>query len=161
VPKSTTSPGDEAAIPSRSSGAAKRQESPGLDEAKHVRAQQTAHRAELLRSGRVFAAQMVEPLAGGAFDTDSYHAYIDGILQDLGKPSDPLIRILVEQLAFAHLRLAGLHGSASSAKSTDAVKVYNAACARLMAEVRRSVLTIDSMRGKSPAIPKLKIAKTG
>jgi len=159
--KPTNNQSDKQAMPSGASSSSKPPETPGPDEAKHARAQQTAHRAELLRGGRVFAAQMVEALAGGAFDTDSFHAYIDGMLQDLGKPSDPLVRILVEQLAFAHLRLAGLHGSASSAKATDAVKVYNAACSRLMAEVRRSVLTIDSMRGKSPAIPKLKIAKTG
>jgi hypothetical protein len=45
-----------------------------------------------------------------------------------------------------HHRLAKLHLQACSATSPEAVKIYNAACARLSGELRRMVLALRTYR---------------
>jgi hypothetical protein len=64
-------------------------------------------------------------------------------------------------MAFVHLRLLALNGEAARAKTPEAVKIYNGACARLMGEFRRTALTLSELRGKAPAAPRIKLAKTG
>ena len=133
---------------------------PGLDAERHARAQRTAQRADLIRSGRLFAAYAKTVVGDGHLDVDDLQAYVDGLVSDLGRPDDPLQRILAEQLTLVHFRLARLQGDAVSAKSTDAMKAYNAGAARLLAELRRLVLSLEALRGKAPAAPKLRLAET-
>lgn len=134
---------------------------PGLDAARHAKMQRAAAKAEVIRNGLV-AAHMAAALgAGGQFATDDFRVYLARLKADLGHPADPVLDILVEQLAFAHLRLARLHGQAAEATGTETIKVTNAACSRLMGEVRRTALTIRDLRSTAPAAPRLKLARTG
>jgi hypothetical protein len=135
---------------------------PGLDTNKHADAQRRAARAEIIRDKFVCSA-LLSAFNSTEFDVTDYRTYLDGLLADAGVGTDPVRRILVEQLGFAHLRLAVLQSQAAVAKSLDEHKVMNAAVARLLGEVRRTALTIDELKGKrtAPAAPKVKLARTG
>lgn len=133
----------------------------GLDAQKHAKAQRAAAKGESIRDGFV-AAHMATALAmGGQYDPADFQAYLESMKADLGDTADPIQAILIEQLAFAHLRLARLHVDATSAKSMEAHKILNAACSRLMGEIRRTALTLDVLRGKAPSTSRLKLAQTG
>jgi len=59
---------------------------------------------------------------------------------------DPVEKMLVQQFTLAHHRLVQLHGQASDAQGLEAVKVFNAAAARLQGELRRLALAIRQYR---------------
>lgn len=72
--------------------------------------------------------------------------YLEKLLKDAGNPQDPVERILLEQLALAHFRLAGLHARAASATHVEQIRVFSAAAARLLGEIRRLALSIKTYR---------------
>lgn len=136
---------------------------PGLDREKHAKAQRAAAKGEVIRKGFT-AAHMATALPMGEHLTPAdYEAYLDGLKADLKASPDALQDVLIEQIAFAHLRLASLHAGAELAQSIEGRKILNAACSRLMGEVRRTALALEAVRGKgsTPAKPHLKIAQTG
>jgi len=133
---------------------------PGLNADKHARAQQAAARGEAIRD-RLVSVYLADAVGGGQFSPADFEAYLAGLIHDAGVPADPVQRMLVEQLAFVHLRLVALHLEASRVKTPEGVKVYNGACARLMGEFRRTALALSEMRGKAPAAPRLKLAQAG
>ena len=119
---------------------------PGLDQAKHARAQRAAKGAELLREA-VFPALMASGLGFEKFvETSAFKTFLDRFMSDLGNPKDPLERMMGEQLAFTHFRIAQIQVDAAKAESLEAMKLYNTACARLLGEFRRSVLTLRALR---------------
>ncbi len=123
---------------------------PGLDDARHAAAQRVAHQAEVLRKG-VFPALMASALSlDNFFETASYKLHLEQILEEAGNPTDPVERMMIEQLALAHLRIAQLHVGAGQAKATEAIKVYNAATARLWGEFRRTALALRAYRTSAP-----------
>jgi hypothetical protein len=134
---------------------------PGLDDAGHAAAQRAAHRAEVLRQGFVPACMATALGTNGQFDAPAFHAYLQEFVRDAGDPRDPVERVLVEQLAFAHLRLADLHAQAAGAKAVDAIKVLTAASARLLAEVRRLGLTLRAFRERAPTTEAVRLAQVG
>jgi hypothetical protein len=72
--------------------------------------------------------------------------YLKGYLKDAGWKTDPVERVLLEQLLLAHHRLSLLQAEAQAAKGAELVKVYNTAATRLMGEVRRLALAIRQYR---------------
>jgi hypothetical protein len=88
------------------------------------------------------AAQVVGP----AFDVLTWKAYLDRYLQAAGDPTDPVERILLEQLALAHHALGRLHVRAGSREGVEETQAYMAAIARLLAEVRRTALALKVYR---------------
>ncbi|MBO0699900.1 MAG: hypothetical protein J2P46_15995, partial [Zavarzinella sp.] len=134
---------------------------PGLDEQKHARAQRAAAKAEVVRDGLISSYLAAALGTGGQFDPHDFRAYLDRLLADAKVGADPIQRVLVEQLGFAHLRLAKLHAEAAAAKSLEAHKVLNAACSRLLGEVQRTALTLEALKGKAPQGSHLKVAQTG
>lgn len=119
---------------------------PGLDQVKHARAQRAAKGAEVLREA-VFPALMASALGFERFvETAAFKTFLERFMSDLGNPKDPLERMLGEQLAFTHFRIAQVHVDAAQAKSLEAMKLYNTVCARLLGEFRRSVLTLRALR---------------
>jgi len=134
---------------------------PGLDTSKHARAQQAAAKGGVIRKGFITASMAAALGSGGHFDPADFEAYLDGLKDELKGSGDPIQTILIEQLAFAHLRLVRLQADAASAKALEAHKILNSACSRLMGEIRRTALTLDALRGKAPAAPRLKLAHTG
>lgn len=127
-----------------------RQPAPGLDEARHAAAQRTAHQAEVLRKG-VFPALMASALGfDDFFETSAYKLFLERLLEDAGNPTDPIERMLVEQLAMAHFRIAQLHVSAGHAKVTEVIKMYNSVAARMLGEFRRTALALRAYRTRVP-----------
>jgi hypothetical protein len=134
----------------------------GLDAARHAAAQRAAHQAEVLDKG-VFAALMASALAlDQFFETSAYRAYLEQVLVQAGNPADPLEKMLITQACLCHFRVAQLHVGASQAKGVEAVRAYNAVAARLLGEMRRTVLAIHAYPGRVPEDkpePKIKLAK--
>lgn len=119
---------------------------PGLDQAKHARAQRAAKGAELLREG-IFPALMASAVGFDNFvETSAFKVYLERFLNDLGNPKNPIERLLAEQMALLHFRVAQLHVDAAQAKSCEAIKMLNSATARLLGEFRRGALTLQALR---------------
>src|SRR5262245_45301212 len=111
---------------------------PGLDEARHAAAQKAAQQADALREV-LFAGLMADALGlNTLFDGHAIKVYLERLLEEAGRPHDPVERMMLEQLAVAHFRIAQLHVGAGQAKGAEAVKLYNAAAARLLGEFRRT-----------------------
>jgi hypothetical protein len=151
--------GQEAhAAPSSATG----QPPAGLDNSKHAAAQKAAHQAQVLRDG-LFPALMASALSlDQFFDTSSYKLYLSQVLEEAGNPSDPIERMLIQQVTLAHYRTAQLHVGASQAKGIEATKILNAAAARHLGEMRRTALALRVYRGRVPegkGEEKLKIFK--
>src|SRR5262249_20893192 len=104
---------------------------PGTDDARHAAAQRSAHAADVLRQASLPAC-LATALGMARFDAAACQVYLARFLEDAGSPRDPVARLLLEQLALAHLRLADLHAQAAGAQSVEAVKVLTGAAARLM-----------------------------
>ncbi len=118
----------------------------GLDEARHAAAQRSAHGAEVLRAN-VFPAMLATALNLDNFlDANAYKIYLTNVMRDLGDPTDPIERMLVEQLCMAHFRVAQLHGAAALANGLEATKLLNTITARLLGEMRRTALSVKAYR---------------
>lgn len=128
-------------------------------------AERTAHRAKLLKS--VFAAQMSTAIhLDGSFDQAAFRAYMDQLLIDAGNPTDPVERILIEQIAMAHLRVGDLSVLAAGSRGNESTKILTGATARLIGEVRKTALAISAYRARgrrskkpSPASKKPKASR--
>jgi hypothetical protein len=117
-----------------------------------TKAEVTASRAMFLKSG-VFASQMSTTIQlDKSFDPAAFHAYLDQLMIDTGSPTDPVERILIEQIAMAHLRVGDLSVLASGARGDEPIKILNSATARLIGEVRKTALALAAYRErKQPA----------
>ena len=107
----------------------------------------TEHQAAHLRNS---AASMFMFASMGTVlaevDVTSYRVYRDRLLADYGDPKDPIVIMLVEQLALAHLNCGQLFYKASTASSVECASAYLAATTRLMAEFRRTALALPAYR---------------
>ncbi len=118
----------------------------GLDEARHAAAQRTAHQADVLREG-VFPALMASALNLDKYiDAGAYRVFLGNVMRDLGEPTDPIERMLVEQLCMAHFRVAQLHAGAGQASGLEATKLLNTVAARMLGEMRRTALSLKAYR---------------
>ncbi len=81
-----------------------------------------------------------------------YKVYLDELLKASGAPTDPLEKMLVEQITVAHHRILALHAQAAQAESPEMIEVLNAAATKLAAEMRRLCLALREYR--SPITPK-------
>src|SRR5262245_31788220 len=80
------------------------------------------------------------------FDAKGFQAFLDGVIVDAGGPTDPIEVMLLQQLVLAHLRAAQLQAHAGMAEGLEAARLYNAAAARLLAELRKTALALKSYR---------------
>jgi hypothetical protein len=81
-----------------------------------------------------------------AVDAPGFRRYLGRLLENLVDPNDPIEAMICEQVAFAHLRLAKLHGGAGQAESAECIRRTNAASIHLMSEFRKMVLALESYR---------------
>jgi len=107
-----------------------------------------AQKAEHLQSlsGAAFLFGAAGNLYGPGMDIPSFKSYLDAFLKDAGPPTDPVERMLLEQLALAHHSIGRLHVRAGTAEGLEAVTACHAAAARLQAEFRRSALALQAYR---------------
>lgn len=96
----------------------------------------------------VYPAFMASALALKTFEAGAYQKYLQKLLEESGSPTDPVQRMLIEQLALAHFRVGDLHVAAAQAQSMEAAKVLNSAAVRLQAEFRRSALALSDYRSR-------------
>jgi len=89
-------------------------------------------------------------VVGPNVSPESFVVYLDQILDEAGQPTDPIERMLIEQIAMAHHNIGRLYVRASLAETLDQVNVYNAAAARLLAEFRRATLALKKYREPTP-----------
>jgi hypothetical protein len=82
-------------------------------------------------------------------DLDAYRLYRDRLIADAGNPTDPIVVMILEQLAFAHLNAGLLQATAMNSATIEAVTVFGNAAARLLAEFRRSALALQAYRAAS------------
>lgn len=106
--------------------------------------------AEVIKNA-AFPAAMASavPIAKGV-GAAGYRLFLDGLLRDAGNPTDPVERMLIEQLAMAHHRIGQLHAQAEQAQASEQAKVYLTAAARLTGEFRRLALAIRQYRQPMP-----------
>src|SRR5438309_69657 len=98
--------------------------------------QQAVEQGERIRE-RVVPACLATALGmDNQFDLNGYRAYLLQVVNDIG-PTDPIERMMCEQLAFAHLRIAQLHALGGPTASIEATKILTAATSRLLSEFRR------------------------
>jgi hypothetical protein len=86
---------------------------------------------------------------GGA----GYRLYLDQLLRNAGSPTDPVVVILLEQLALCHLRSAVLHARAQETEGLQAAGMYNAAAIRLTGECRKLALALQACRSSAASPP--------
>jgi hypothetical protein len=79
-------------------------------------------------------------------DVEAYQLYRDQMLSGAGNPSDPVERMILEQLILAHLNVGLLQYKATNAGTIQATAAYASASARLIAEFRRSALALQAYR---------------
>jgi hypothetical protein len=87
---------------------------------------------------------------GGQVGPAGCRAYLEHLVQDAGDPTDPIERMLLEQLGLAHFRIAQLHADAGRAQGVEAAKIYNSVAARLLGEFRRTALALRVYRARLP-----------
>lgn len=83
---------------------------------------------------------------GSEIGSSAWKVYLDEFVRDTGDPTDPIERLMVQQLALAHHRIGQLHIRAESADSVEAAKQYAAAAVRLTGEFRRLALALRQYR---------------
>ena len=113
----------------------------GLDDVRHAAAQRAAHQAAILKE-LIIPANMAAalPSSSGLVEAGGIKTYLDQLLEDAGRPQDPVAVMLLQQLTIAHFRLGELHARAGQATGENC-KLLNAATSRLLGEFRRLVLT--------------------
>jgi hypothetical protein len=86
-----------------------------------------------------------------AIDLPSCQVYLQQLLQQAGNPSDPIARMILEQLAMAHHAIGRLHVRAATRTSLAEVVAYHGVLARLMGEFRKTSLALHGLRQHSAA----------
>jgi hypothetical protein len=84
------------------------------------------------------------------FSAAGFKVHLERTLADLGNPTDPVQRMMIEQLVLAHFRIAQLHVDAGYCKHAEGMKLYTAATARLLGEFRRTALALRAYRTTTP-----------
>ena len=77
--------------------------------------------------------------------------YLQSVLGKAADPTDPLERMLIEELVWLHQRIGDLHMTAAGAATPELVNVLNAAVTKLAAEFRKSVLALRVYRNPMPS----------
>jgi hypothetical protein len=140
----TPSPGATKEAKSSPEGAA------GLDAAQHAAAQRAAHQADGLRTCVIPALMASAFPALSQFSAAGFKVHLERTLADLGNPTDPVERMMIEQLVLAHFRIAQLHVDAGYCKHAEGMKLYTTATARLLGEFRRTALALRAYGTTTP-----------
>jgi hypothetical protein len=104
--------------------------------------------AENLRdkTAAAYLSVVTAGVPGSTMPPEAYLQYLQTLLAEAGNPSDPIERMLIEQIALAHHNIGRLYSRAANTQHLDQSKAYYAAAVRLLAEFRRSVLAWKKYR---------------
>ncbi|MCE9552873.1 MAG: hypothetical protein K8T91_05795 [Planctomycetes bacterium] len=95
---------------------------------------------------------------GDNVPAQAFDFYMQGLLKEAGQPTDPIERMLVEQIALAHHNIGRLYLLAAGAETLVQAATYNAAAVRLVAEFRRTALSLKKYR-EPPAAKHFTVVK--
>ncbi|MEI8374135.1 MAG: hypothetical protein WCJ35_15030 [Planctomycetota bacterium] len=119
---------------------------PGLTAMQQAAMEKAEHQADLIRDV-AFAALIAGSVPfGKEVGGSGFKLYLDKLRRESGDPSDPIERMMVEQIAMAHFRIGQLHARAESAKTSEESKIFLGAAARLTSEFRRLALALKQYR---------------
>lgn len=106
----------------------------------------------------LFAASMASSIeVGNGVSASGFKVYLDRVLNQSGNPTDPIERMMVQQVALAHFRIAQLHARAAKAKTLDCATQCTVVAIRLAGEARRMALAIKQYR--QPSSTKFTVVK--
>ena len=100
-------------------------------------------------AGAAYLCGTLEAAFGGRIGADAFQAYRDQLLVDCGSPKDPLVQMMIEQMAMAHHNAGRLFAISAQSKSWGENTALVATAARLMGEYRRSMLALEEYRRKA------------
>ncbi len=72
--------------------------------------------------------------------------YLHQTLEAAGQPTDPILRMLIEQFVAANHKIARLNRMSAAATSVEAARAYDASSVALLGEMRRLALSIKTYR---------------
>jgi hypothetical protein len=104
------------------------------------------HREAVLARDFVIPAALSEIIGAERVSTLGAASYLTTIYPDGKTPTDPIEKILLEQLVMAHNRSALLNVRAHQAVNPEALAIYNSAAVKVGAEIRRTALAIRLYR---------------
>jgi hypothetical protein len=123
---------------------------PGLDDTRHEAAQRAAAQAEFLRTGMIPALMATATSLDKFVETAAYKVYLEDVVRESGNATDPIERMLIEQLAIAHFRIADLQAKAGKAEGVESTKLLNTVASRMLGEFRRTALALQVYRSHLP-----------
>ncbi|NQU24228.1 MAG: hypothetical protein HQ567_23345 [Candidatus Nealsonbacteria bacterium] len=82
---------------------------------------------------------------------EAFKQYRDILIEDAGRPSDPIEIMLIEQLALAHFSIGRLQIKACSIEVPKLAIAYADSATRLLGEFRRCSLALEEYRAKQAA----------
>jgi hypothetical protein len=82
----------------------------------------------------------------GRVESGGYMAYVAAALEQARATDDPLERMMVEQLLWAHHRIGVLQRQAAANNNADTIAILTTAAARLMKECRQAVMALQQYR---------------
>ena len=84
--------------------------------------------------------------------THAFPVYRKRMLAEAGEPSDPIERMLIEQLTLAHFSIGKLRIRRSCVVNTPKMALtYSGSATRLLGKFRRCTLATEDFRGKRAA----------
>lgn len=102
------------------------------------------------RMGAAYLSAEFKGLSSSALPLESLDVYMQQLMEDAGQPSDPVVRIMLEQLAMVHHKIGRLNRLSADATTLEEAKVYDAGSACLLGELRRLALAIKDYRSPTP-----------
>jgi hypothetical protein len=97
-------------------------------------------------AGAGYVSAVVSSAIGDGYDPNSFIEYRDELLRQCGEPTDPLVIMMIEQIALAFHAIGGLRLKSVLAKSPEVAIAFSDAGTRLLAEFRRCVLALEDYR---------------
>lgn len=117
-------------------------------------ARSEAHGSQSPRTGaRCCIYSSMKSFYGDRLDIAAYKELLDGVLRDLGDPSDPMERMLAEQAVVAHHLVGRLQSKAANQEKADNAEVYLRGATKLMSEFRKHMELFTRLRTQSSGSP--------
>lgn len=98
------------------------------------------------KAAGIYLALSIDKTIRKATPEGSFQRYLETLLAEYGSPTDPVERMLIEQLAIVHHVIGRLHAQANYAASPEEAEVHLGSAARLTAEMRRTALALRQYR---------------
>lgn len=98
------------------------------------------------KTGAAYLSASGGTTLGDNVPAQAFDFYMQGLLKEAGQPSDPIDRMMIEQIALAHHNIGRLYVLAAGAETLAQAVAYNGAAVRLLAEFRRTALSLKKYR---------------